>query len=144
MLKQPSKAYMNMAASIQQAFLDFSAAEEQVLHAVYQRIEDNCRDVLALQCSTNTMLVMANSDDDTIAVYCRLTSELGTEGLQCVSSTSPWAELLGRELDCGWVSTNQQGYCDGVVLSFGSLTPTLMLYVIGSTIRLMRVTSISS
>jgi hypothetical protein len=51
------------------------------------------------------------------------------------------SELMGKELGWTWAATNQQGYCDSVMMSFEGIIPTVLLHVIASSIEVFTITS---
>lgn len=51
----------------------------------------------------------------------------------------PWKKLLGKECGWTWVATNQQGYCDSVMLSFDGIVPTVLIHVIASSIEVFSI-----
>jgi hypothetical protein len=57
------------------------------------------------------------------------------------AASAPWRRLLGKELGWTWVATNQQGYCDSVMLSFEGIIPTILLHVIASSIEVFTIAS---
>ena len=56
-----------------------------------------------------------------------------------LSSSSFWRGFLGQPFGWGWVATNQQGYRDAVMLSFGGITPQVMFEVIASSMKMHRI-----
>jgi hypothetical protein len=56
-------------------------------------------------------------------------------------AVASWKELLGKECGWTWVAINQQGYCDGVMLSFDGIVPTVLLHVIASSIEVFSIRS---
>ena len=61
-----------------------------------------------------------------------------------VSSNEPWVNFIGKVFGWGWITLNQQGYCDGVLLSFEQVVfPEVALNVIASSIKVGVVTKVS-
>jgi hypothetical protein len=121
------------------SFYALASAEPERLVAVYQKITDKCREELALEFTTKTLFFTANPDDDTISVRSEDASSVNTSAWTRLEAKKPWKSLLGAEFGWGWVTINQQGYCDGVLVSFDGLLPTIMLCVTGSSITVHRV-----
>lgn len=67
-----------------------------------------------------TLLIYANDDDDTISVTADET--LNADECTNLSSSNFWWSFLGQPFGWGWVTTSQQRYRDGVILSFGGIT----------------------
>jgi hypothetical protein len=58
-----------------------------------------------------------------------------------LTSSSFWREFVGQPFGWGWAVMNQQGYSDGVLLSFGGVTPQVLLEVIASSLKTHRIGS---
>jgi hypothetical protein len=119
-------------------FHALASAQPETLGAVYQKLIDQCREALVLQFTTKSLIFMANPDDDTISVRSKKAPLLNTSAWKRLDPTEPWKSLIGSVFGWGWITINQQGYCDGVLLSFNGLLPTVMLCVIGSSITVRR------
>lgn len=121
-----------------QADLDaFYSIENECLAKVLWRHREDTPEALGLIFETRTLLIHANEDDDTISVAAdeRLNADECTD----LSSSSFWRSFLGQLFGWGWVTTNQQGYRDGVLLSFAGITPQVMLEVVASSIKMHRI-----
>ena len=119
-------------------FYALSSAEPESLQAVYEKVTDESRETLVLQFTTKSLLFCANPDDDTISVCCGDSAVLNTPAWTRVDAKKPWKSLIGSVFGWGWITINQQGYCDGVLLSFNGVLPTIMLCVIASAITIHR------
>src|SRR5438477_228958 len=104
-----------------EAFLALDEGSPQILQAVLQRVTDGCRDLLLFRCSGGTLRITANSEDDTVSVRLQDPQEPEPERLEDVSANAPWASWIGQPLEWGWLTINQQGYADGVLLAFDGL-----------------------
>jgi hypothetical protein len=120
------------------SFYALASAEPEKLVAVYEKITDKCREALALEFTTKTLLFTANPDDDTISVRSEDAPSVNTSAWTRLEAKKPWKSLIETEFGWGWVTINQQGYCDGILLSFAGLSPTIMLCVTGSSITVRR------
>lgn len=123
------------------AFYDLATEEPEVLQAVYEKVADQCREALLLQFGHKRLVFTANPDDDTLDVRLEEAPSPDTAGWTRVDCEKPWHELVvgGSNFGWGWVTINQQGYCDGVLLSFDGLTPTLLLSVGASSISVSKI-----
>jgi hypothetical protein len=77
--------------------------------------------------------VKAREDDDTVEFWTEETAAV-IAGIDA-SKSQPWCGLIGKPFGWGWVAINQQGYCDGILLSFGGIDPQVMLNVIASSTK---------
>jgi Family of unknown function (DUF6334) len=62
--------------------------------------------------------VEGNSDDDSVAFIVAANSETASEGSVDASHLDHWESYLSKAFEWGWLTTNQQGYCDGLLVSF--------------------------
>jgi hypothetical protein len=115
----------------------YSIANERLAEVLLRNRKDT-PEALGLIFETRTLLISANEDDDTISVAADET--LKADECTDLSSSGLWRSLLGQSFGWGWVTTNQQGYQDGVLLSFGGITPQVMLEVVASSIKMHRIT----
>jgi uncharacterized protein DUF6334 len=134
------------AATSYQDYLDsfyaLASAEPETLRTVSERIVDKCRAALALEFTTKRLVFAANPDDDTISVRCEGTPSPNSSGWRRINGKTAWKSLIGAAFGWGWITINQQGYCDGVLLSFNGLRPTIMLCVVGSSITIRRLVDV--
>jgi hypothetical protein len=92
-----------------------------------------------LRFNTKCLRFTANPDDNTMMVRGEDASSLDTLGWTCLDCKEPWQSLIARSFGGGWVTINQQGSCDGVLLSFNGMQPTIMLGVVGSSLTINRI-----
>ena len=104
----------------------FHAVDGQLLTSVSETCEDGCVTSIAFTFERNTLTVAANADDDSVelSVTARL-ADLQND----VSDRQPCATFIKEPFGWGWLTLNQQGYCDGVLLSFRGIIPQLVLTV---------------
>jgi hypothetical protein len=128
---------------ILELFYTFAAKEPEALQGVYEKVVDTCRESLVLQFTNQSLFVTADPDDDTIRVHYEDNPSLDAGVWTRLDSGEPWHALLGSTFGWGWVAINQQGYCDGVLLSFDGIVPTLLLSVIASSITVSRIQDVT-
>jgi hypothetical protein len=121
------------------AFQEMTLKEDQRLEEVWQRVEDGCRELVALRFPTGVLTFTVDPDADTVEVRYQDAETLDLGGLVRVSALSPWSSVIGRPFGWGWVAINQQGYQDGVLLSFGGLEPSVLLVAAASSLRVYAV-----
>ena len=78
----------------------------------------------------------------------RLLFRLYTESLAIapesdVSHLPLWEPFIARPFGWGYAVVNQQGYCDGLLLSFGDIRPKVLLQVIASSIDVKAISEFS-
>jgi hypothetical protein len=118
------------------AFDELSSEEDLTLEDVFERVEDGCREAVALKFSNAVLTIKVDPDSDTMEVRCQRAELFDTAGMTSVRGSPAWVSLVGQVFGWGWVTINQQGYQDGVVLSFDGLEPNVMLTAAGSSIRI--------
>jgi hypothetical protein len=121
------------------AFHAVSSSADEVLSDVYERETDGSVDGLALVFTHRVLLFEADGEDDTISVRWKPISRFRSDGLKSVRSAKVWRSLLQKSFGWGWLTINEQGYCDGALLSFDGIRPCLCLEVIGSSIKIGQV-----
>ena len=121
------------------AFQELSQKEDQRLEEVWQRVEDGCRELIALKFSAAVLTFAVDPDADTVEVRCQEAETLDSSGLSRADAVAPWSALIGRPFGWGWVAINQQGYQDGVLLSLGGLEPSVLLVAAASSLRVYAV-----
>jgi Family of unknown function (DUF6334) len=110
------------------------ALEGQTLQAVRQRHADASLQRLTLVFDSQTLLIDAKAEDDTIEAALLAGSVFDASDTD-VSTERPWNEFRGNPFGWGWVAVNQQGYFDAIFLSFGPGVPQIALVVVASSIK---------
>lgn len=111
------------------------------LQGVSQVYTEGCLDRLALDFGRLSLIVAADESNDSIDVTVAGTSGRRYPGGMDGSHLEPWNQFIGKRFGWGWVTVNQQGYCDGVLLSFGGIVPQVVLNVMASSIRVSVITA---
>ena len=113
---------------------EFCRVEDQALKSVRLIHEDGALSGIAFDFDQFSVTIEANANDDTVEISSRgvfaLDKAIGTDA----TNVQPWAAVIGEPFGWGWVTVNQQGYCDGVLLSFRGITPQFLLNVVASSI----------
>jgi hypothetical protein len=86
-----------------------------------------------------SLLIQVNPDDDTIRVTAGDVMEAAGAEYVDLSSTAFWRDFTGQQFGWGWIVTNQEGNCDGAMLSFGGISPQVLLEVVASSLKMHRV-----
>jgi Family of unknown function (DUF6334) len=83
----------------------------------------------------DSLLVEAEPYDDTITIQLISNNDRSTDGWIDASHSKPWSSFIGKTFGWGWITINQQGYIDGILLSFDGIWPQVMLNVMASSIK---------
>jgi hypothetical protein len=116
-------------------FAALNASEPEVLASVHEQWLDGCRTAILLTFSTKQMMLQANADDDTLSIMTLPVDEPVREWRR-VDAQSPWDRWVGETFGWGWLTINQQGYCDGALLSFGGIEPSMLVNVVASSLNI--------
>ncbi len=113
---------------------EFHKLVEHSLRAIRYVWIDGCLDKILLEFDQMSLLIEAEVDYDTITF--RVINNENRETFSSIdaSYSEPWADLIGKPFGWGWVTINQQNYLDGILLSFGLISPNLLLNVSASSI----------
>ena len=123
-----------IGAALHLALSPFHEVGESTLGSVSEFYEYGCRDRLVLDFGAISLVIVADSRDDTIDYRTVRTAECQYPYGADVSESANWKGLIGQRFGWGWITVNQQGHCDGLVLSFGGITPQVLLNVRASSI----------
>jgi len=105
----------------------FHALDGQPLTSVSEAYEDGCLTAVVFTFERNTLAVAANAEDDSVELS--VTNLSDRPPAHDVSDREPWVTFIREPFGWGWLTLNQQGYCDGVLLSFRGIIPQLVLTV---------------
>jgi hypothetical protein len=119
----------------------FHTISDRPLRSVRQVYTEGTLDRIVFGFGQVSLVVVADENDDSIEVTTADTDGLQDSGGVDGSRSEPWRELIGKPFGWGWVTVNQQGYCDGLLLSFGGIVPQVALNVIASSIKVATITA---
>jgi Family of unknown function (DUF6334) len=111
------------------------------LQDVFELLEDGCRLELVLSWGDSYLLFRVDEDTDSLLAQFQEGAFGPQPAYRSVLAASPWRELVGKECFWTWVAVNQQGYCDGALLSFEGVVPNVLLNAICSSVTVWRVVS---
>jgi hypothetical protein len=120
----------------------FRALDDHVLKAVLYEQECDILDSIILQFDELSLSITADGDDE-IAFEIARSSDINNSKYQDVSARDPWNRFLGKRFGWGWITINQQGYSDGLLLAFDSIIPSLVLNVAASEIMIGKIEMLS-
>lgn len=113
----------------------FHAIDGRPLKAVRKIYTEGSLDKLVLDFGTMSLIVVADRNDDSIDIAVTDMPDVrNTDGVDG-SHLEPWNKFIGKPFGWGWITINQQGYSDGLLLSFGDVVPQLILNVIASSLK---------
>jgi hypothetical protein len=125
------------------ALSGFQRIGGQPLRAVWQAEADGCLNRIVFDFDSLSLTVSAVSDDDSVEFEVIDAAGADRTGGADASHLKHWRDLIGAPFGWGWVTVNQQGYCDGLLLSFDGIVPRVVLNVVASSIKIGRVDSMS-
>lgn len=95
--------------------------------------------IIFLDFGSKCLAVRADGEDDTVEFWSLDPGLSGSIAKSDASGMFPWKAFIGREFGWGWVTVNQQGYLDGIVLSFGGITPQVLITVVASSLKVAEI-----
>jgi hypothetical protein len=113
------------------------------LRAVWQFHTEGSLDRLVFDFGSNALVVSADENDDSIEFSVSVDTDSRKAGGVSASHLEPWDSVIGASFGWGWVTVNQQGYSDGLLISFEGVVPQIVLNVIASSIKVGRITAIA-
>jgi hypothetical protein len=120
----------------------FHAVDGQLLTSVSQVYEDGWLIRILLTFDQKTLTIAAQAEDDSVELS--VTDSAQKTPADDVSDKQPWASFIKQPFGWGWLTINQQGYCDGVLLSFRGIRPQLVLTVEASSLTVGTVSRLQS
>jgi hypothetical protein len=82
-----------------------------------------------------SLVIKAKPDDDTIEIAVERDADISSRTYIDASISYPWRKFVGEPFGWGWIAINQQGFCDGALLSFHGIKPQLLLNVVASSLK---------
>jgi len=125
--------------SVTSEFLPFGGME---LNSVAYIHSDGCLDRIILFFDDESLVIQAERDYDTV----QLSRVPNSEIVSLSDLSEPhdiWSKYIGQKFSWGWVMINQQNYLDGIILSFGSIAPNVLLNVAASSIYVFELSEIT-
>ena len=100
-------------------------------------------DQVILDFDSVSVIVRAMPDDDSVDFSSTRRADLQSTPRADVSQGEFWKKFIGVPFGWGWVTVNQQGYCDGLLLSFKGIEPQVLMNVVASSLKLRLISSVS-
>jgi len=131
--------FVTAAAALAPVLELFDSLAGRPLSGVWLRHEHGCLTEAALDFGGIFLAAVAEEDFDTLKLEISARPSL-TEFVDS-NEMVPWSAYIGRQFSWGWLTMNQQGYVDGVLLGFGDdICPKILLNVIASEIKVGAIT----
>ena len=127
--------HRNLNPDLDQLLLEFRGINRQVLRAAWRVYLEASLGKIVLGFDQDSLLVEAEPYDDTITIHLISNNDRSTDGWIDASHSKPWSSFIGKTFGWGWITINQQGYIDGILLSFDGIWPQVMLNVMASSIK---------
>jgi hypothetical protein len=112
----------------------FCEIDGALLREVRQTVENEMVIAVTLQFDSIFLSIRAVEDDDTVDISLMKGHVQG----DLLNDQQPWADKIGKPMGWNWVMVNQQGYLDGVLLSFGGVSPEIVITAVGSELKVRK------
>ena len=133
--KLQESVHRNLHPELHRLLLGFHGINGSPLRVVWRVYTEECLDKVILGFDQDSLVIEAEPYDDTIMFRVVINKVLNTNGWLDATHSEFWRDFIGKPFGWGWITINQQDAIDGVLLSFGGITPQLMLNVIASSIQ---------
>jgi hypothetical protein len=91
--------------------------------------DDGCLNRTIFVFDQVSLVIGCDPEDDSVELRTVPSANVEVLGSIDATESQPWKFLLGKPFGWGWITVNQQGYCDGVLLTFNGIQPQLLLTV---------------
>jgi hypothetical protein len=136
--KKMSDAKTKAAQALDPLLSSFRVIEDQALRAVWYKKECDILDQIVLQFDQLSLAIRVNGADE-IDFEAIPLPDIKKLNYIDASILNPWHAFIGKKFGWGWITTNQQGYCDGLLLGFESIIPGLIFNVAASEIMIGKI-----
>ena len=113
----------------------FHRVSDKPLRAVSQICTQGSVEKLVFDFGNLLLVVAVDENDDSVDISTASAASLKDVTDGSAGQFKPWRDFIGKRFGWGWLTINQQGYCDGLLLSFGGIVPQVFLNVIASSIK---------
>jgi Family of unknown function (DUF6334) len=90
----------------------FHAVSDQPLREVWNMFAEGSLDKIVFEFDSNSLIVAVDPSDDSIDLANSAAADLMCPELISASHSPPWNSVIGTNFGWGWITVNQQGYCD--------------------------------
>jgi Family of unknown function (DUF6334) len=111
----------------------FQSISNLPLISVSEKSSEGRPEEMVLDFGETCLIITANEEEDSLEV--RAAQRPDTAGFVNVSESEPWTRFVGKRFGWGWLTINQLGAWDGLMLGFEAAAPQIMLHVTDSSIR---------
>jgi len=118
----------------------FHSVNDEPLQAVWYVYRDASLESVTLDFGVTSLAIMADENDDTIDLSIVQTDRRDTRSASG-NHLDIWKQFIGKRFGWGWITVNQQGYCDGLLLSFEGVLPQLAVSVVASSIKVATISA---
>ncbi len=117
----------------------FRDCQQRVLTAVLQG-EGEAGETILLVFGADALALQSDPDLDTLTISFGPLADV--EDFTDLTGDRPWSRFIGKPFFWGWLTTNQQGYTDGALVSFDGVLPEVGVTVVASSLETVLVTRV--
>lgn len=120
-----------------------SIGEEPLDHVSYFYVH-GCLERIVFVFGSTSLVVLADEDDDTVVLSTASTATTDTSLETNMTHLPLWTPFTGKPFGWGYIVINQQGYCDGLLLSFGDMRSKILVQVLASSLQVSMISEAPS
>jgi hypothetical protein len=124
------------AKALDPVLSEFLAADGLPLLRVLRAAAEQCVTRMLLDFGKTAISVEVDPNDDSLDISAGSEMVSKAKDFSDASDEYPWKEHIGKPFGWGWITINQQGYCDGLLVSFGDIRPQIMINAVASSIKI--------
>jgi hypothetical protein len=132
-------AKLEAAEALYSLLSTFHEVNGLALLRVQETGAEDCLVEVTLDFGATALVLAANEQDDSIDLRSANATATVPNAPDEATATGPWGNYTGKQFGWGWITINQQGYLDGVILSFEGITPQLLVTVAASSLQIQQI-----
>jgi hypothetical protein len=122
------------AEALSDALSEFHQLGDEHLRGVGYVYDEKLLDQVILTFDQSRLVIWGEPDDDSIEFRVEPKNQDASVSAVDASHFDHWKRLIGKHFGWGWIIMNQQGYCDGILISFEDIDPQILFVVAASSL----------
>lgn len=119
----------------------FHASQQKLLTAVLHRDTDE-GETIFLVFDRAALCLKSDPEFDRVTVGYGPLDDV--DDCDELTADTPWSRFIGKPFFWGWLTVNQQGFVDGVLVSFDGVLPEVGVSVVASSLETVLITRVNT